>query len=63
MINLGDRVKNKRDGKLGIVVRIFESGSIGVLECVSPVVICTHDSTKTLEVIPDDGIDIFDETK
>ena len=50
-INIGDLVRNVRSDKVGIVVRIFKSGSIAVLEKVAPMVICTHDSFKTLEII------------
>ena len=61
-INIGDLVRNVRNDKVGIVVRIFKSGSIAVLETVAPMVICTHDSFKTLEIIEKNSIHIFDET-
>lgn len=61
-INVGDKVRNLRDGKLGIVIRVFNSGSIAVLENVSPTVTNTHDSFKTLEVVEKHSVDIFDET-
>ncbi|EES51300.1 hypothetical protein NE172_03430 [Clostridium botulinum] len=61
IIELGDKVKNINSGVIGIVIRIFESGSIGVLEKVAPVVICTHDSEKTLQVIEENSVCIFDE--
>ena len=35
-----------RSGAIEIVINLFESGSIGVLEKITPVVICTHDSEK-----------------
>lgn len=62
-MNIGDKVKNKNTGVIGIVIRLFKSGSIGVLEKITPVVICTHDSDKTLEVIEENSINIFDENK
>ena len=62
MINIGDKVENKNSKAIGIVIRKFESGSIGVLENVAPVVICTHDSEKTLKVIEKNSVSIFDET-
>lgn len=62
-MNIGDLVKNKRSGRCGVIVRLFKSGSIAVLEKVSPIVINTHDNSDTLEVIEDNTIDIFDETK
>lgn len=60
-MNIGDKVRNVRDGKVGIVIRVFRSGSIAVLERVSPVVINTHDSEKTLELIEENSVPIFDE--
>lgn len=60
-MNIGDKVKNVRDGSVGIVIRIFNSGCISVLENVSPVVINTHDSEKTLELIEKNSVPIFDE--
>lgn len=50
-MNIGDRVKNKNSGQFGIVMRKFKSGSIAVLEKVNSIVITTHDSEKTLEVV------------
>ena len=51
MIELGDIVKNTNSGKIGIVTRINENGSILVLEKIAPFCWNTHDSEKTLEVI------------
>lgn len=62
-VNVGDKVQNIRDGKYGIVVRVFKSGSIAVLENVAPCVINTHDSYNTLKMIDKNCIDIFDETE
>ena len=62
MINIGDKVENKNSKAIGIVINKFKSGSIGVLEKVTPVVICTHDSEKTLRVIEKNSISFFDET-
>lgn len=62
-IGIGDKVKNTRDGKYGIAIRIFKDGSIAVLENVAPTIINTHDSNKTLKLIEKQCIDIFDETK
>lgn len=61
LLNIGDKVRNIRDGRIGIVIRIFGSDSIAVLESVSPVVINTHDSEKTLELIEENSVPIFDE--
>lgn len=47
----GERVKNKRSGSIGIILREGEVGSIQVLENISPKVINIHDSFKTLEFI------------
>ena len=61
-MKIGDKVRNIRTGKLGIVIRIFKSGCIAVLESISPAtVICTHDNENTLELIS--HIDVFDETE
>ena len=62
MINIGDKVENKNSKAIGIVIRKFKSGSIGVLEKVAPVVICTHDSEKTLRLVEKNSVTIFDET-
>lgn len=62
MIHIGDKVKNIKSGEIGIVIRKFKSGSIGVLEKVNPTVICTHDNEKTLEVMKEAHVDIFDKT-
>ena len=51
--NTGKLVKNTRDGKIGIVLREFETGQIQVLEKIQPLVINTHDSWKTLELLED----------
>lgn len=45
----GTRVKGKLSGKVGIVLRIFESGSVQVLEKIEPYVVCTYDSYSQLE--------------
>ena len=60
-MNIGDKVKNIRDGRIGIVVRVFRSGSIAVLESFTPVVINTHDSEKTLQLIEENSVAIYDE--
>ena len=42
-MKIGDKVRNIRTGKIGVVIRIFKSGCIAVLESMSPAtVICTH---------------------
>ena len=51
---VGMPVRNKRDGKIGIVLHQWESRSIAVLENISPRVINTHDSWDTLEIITDE---------
>lgn len=63
MFNLCDKVRNKNTNKLGIVIRKFKSGSIAVLESISPIVINTHSSEKTLEIFENNCIEMFDETK
>lgn len=50
---IGIPVKNKINGKIGIVLHQWKSGSVAVLENVSPRVINTHDSWNTLEIITD----------
>ena len=62
-MNIGDKAQNTRDGRLGIVIRKFKNGSVAVLEKICPVVINTHDSEKTLKVIEENSVPIFDETK
>lgn len=47
---IGKRVRNIRDGKIGVILRILETGEIQVLERIMPKVINTHDSFKTLEL-------------
>ena len=47
----GKRVKNRRSGKIGIIINITETGQIAVLERIEPTVINTHDSFKTLEFV------------
>ena len=47
----GKKVKNKRDEKIGIILRENNTGSIQVLEDITPKIINTHDSFKTLEFI------------
>lgn len=61
MFNVGDKVKKIRDGKIGIVVRIYEHGSIAVLEKIKPTVICIHDNYKTLKLIEKNSVHIYDE--
>lgn len=60
-INIGDKVRNIKDDRIGIVVRILESGSIAVLESVTPIVVNTHDSEKTLELIEANSVPIYNE--
>lgn len=60
-INIGDKVENVRDRRIGIVIRIFNSGCIAVLENVAPVIINTHDSKKTLKLIEKNSVPIYDE--
>lgn len=48
---VGIPVKNKRDGRIGIVLHQWESGSVAVLESINPRVINTHDSWNTLEIV------------
>lgn len=55
--NTGKIVKNKRDGKVGVVLREFETGQIQVLEKIGDKggkVINTHDSWKTLELLEEE---------
>lgn len=61
MFDVGDKVRNVRDGKIGIVVRVYEHGSIAVLESIKPTITCTHDSHKTLELIEKNSVQIYDE--
>ena len=51
---VGMPVKNKRSGKIGIVLHQWKSGSIAVLENINPRVINTHESWNTLEIITDE---------
>ena len=51
---VGIPVKNKKDGKIGIVLHQWESGSVAVLESINPRVINTHDSWNTLEIVTDE---------
>ena len=51
---VGIPVRNKRDGKIGIVLHQWENGSIAVLERINPRIINTHDSWSTLEIITDE---------
>lgn len=51
---VGMLVKNKRDGRIGIVLHQWENGSIAVLERINPRIINTHDSWNTLEIITDE---------
>ncbi len=50
----GIPVRNKRNGKIGMVLRQWKSGSIAVLESINPRVINTHDSWNTLEIVTDE---------
>ena len=50
---VGIPVKNKKDGRIGIVLHQWESGSVAVLESINPRVINTHDSWNTLEIVTD----------
>lgn len=50
---VGMPVRNKRDGRIGIVLHQWESGSVAVLESINPRVINTHDSWNTLEIVTD----------
>lgn len=61
--NTGRLVKNKKDGKVGVVLREFETGQVQVLESFSQdggKVINTHDSWNTLEILeePDNQIQV-----
>lgn len=47
----GTKVVNTNSGVTGVILRIFENGSIQVIEKITPYVICTHDSWKTLKII------------
>lgn len=51
---VGIPVRNKRDGRIGIVLHQWESGSVAVLESIKPRVINTHDSWNTLEIVTDE---------
>ncbi len=51
---VGIPVRNKRDGRIGIVLHKWESGSVAVLESINPRVINTHDSWNTLEIVTDE---------
>ena len=51
---VGMPVKNKRDGRIGIVLHQWKSGNIAVLENINPRVINTHESWNTLEIITDE---------
>lgn len=51
---VGMPVKNKRDGRIGIVLHQWKNGSIAVLENINPRVINTHESWNTLEIITDE---------
>ena len=47
-------VKNKRDGRIGVVLHQWESGSVAVLENITPRIINTHDNWSTLEILTDE---------
>lgn len=51
---VGMPVRNKRDGRIGIVLHQWKSGSVAVLESISPRVINTHDSWNTLKIVTDE---------
>lgn len=51
---IGMPVRNKRDGRIGIVLHQWKSGSVAVLESINPRVINTHDSWNTLEIVTDE---------
>lgn len=51
--NTGKRVINKNSGVVGVVLREFKTGQVQVLERIEPLVINTHDSWKTLELVDD----------
>lgn len=51
---VGMPVKNKRDGRIGVVLHQWESGSVAVLENINPRVINTHDNWSTLEILTDE---------
>lgn len=51
---VGIAVRNKRDGRIGIVLHQWKSGSVAVLESINPRVINTHDSWNTLEIVTDE---------
>lgn len=51
--NTGKRVRNKNSGVVGVVLREFKTGQVQVLERIEPLVINTHDSWKTLELVDD----------
>jgi hypothetical protein len=47
----GRKVMNKNSGRNGVILKIFPSGSVQVLESIDPYVICTHDNFNTLQLI------------
>ena len=51
---VGIPVRNKRDGRIGIVLHQWKGGSVVVLESINPRVINTHDSWNTLEIVTDE---------
>ena len=50
----GKKAVNIRSGKIGVILRVMDNGSIQVLESICPYVLCTHDNWKTLELIDND---------
>ena len=48
--NTGKLVRNKRDNKIGVVLREFQTGQVQVLEKIQPYIINTHDNWNTLEL-------------
>ena len=64
MIELGDSVKNKKDGSVGLVTRIFENGQIQVLERWAKqggTTVRTHDSGDNLEIVEKHFLNFKDE--
>lgn len=47
----GVRVRSKKTGEYGVVLRIFQSGSVQVVQKVCPYVICTYDNYEQLEEV------------
>lgn len=47
----GVMVRSKKTGEYGVVLRIFPSGSVQVIQKVRPYVICTYDNYEQLEEV------------